>query len=423
MKTMKTKHLSIVFALISLVVLISGCADNDSTIANVEDNDFQPIVLTQEQETMVSAGNAFAMTLLEKVNAEQKGSFIISPISLQFVLGMVLNGAEGEVADEICRVLGFGSGEMEAVNDFYSRLIHELPDLDKLTQFTTVRSGLSSVNEPLKQSYIDAVSSKYEALFESVDFINNPQAVREKVNLWCSQNTNGMIPEMITEAETKDLGQVALMLLDATWFKGVWNIPFEKKNTEHGRFTREDGSTCRVPFMKSDGRMNVSGGSIYRAVKKYYGNGAYSMTVILPDKNDGVESVLALLHDGRDLVFSTQSTELWLPKFEIETSVDNYIPILNGMGMKKVFVDGALTQVFERRDIGCLNLIKQKSAIKVDEIGTEAASVTEAVVMDGSLIPNNSNSKVIFHADHPFIYLITEESTGTILFAGVYRGE
>ena len=202
---------SIMLAAITAVVLfVSGCEK-----APGEDNTYEPIVLSAEQGAMVTSGNTFALSLLGRVDAEEDGNYMISPMSIQFVLGMLLNGASPEAAEEIIQVLGFKDNNVATVNDFFGRLINEMPYLDKKTQVTTARSVLSSIKCPLSKTYISAVSSNYSALCESVDF-SKSAAVREKVNTWCAQHTNGMIKEMITKEEESSLSNYVALLLDAT---------------------------------------------------------------------------------------------------------------------------------------------------------------------------------------------------------------
>jgi serpin B len=402
------------------ILFFAGCGNNLSVTA--EDNEFEPIVLTMEQEAMVSSGNSFAISMLSQINAKESSSYIISPLSLQFVLGMLLNGAEEDAANEICQVLGYGSGGIVAVNDYCSRLIRELPTLDKLTQFVTARSILVSPTSPLRKTYAEIVVTRYNALCETVDF-SKPASIREKVNTWCSKNTNGLIPEMITQAdlERPNWSQLIALLLDASWFKGVWSDKFDKKETETEVFTREDGSTCRVKFMKKTDNFLWKPGTGVDFLKLPYGNGAYSMIIILPTKDLGIDEWLK-----GDVVipssFVQRKIEVWLPRFEIQTSVD-LKPVLQEMGIRKIFSASgtALAPMFE--SVGTmLSDVKQKATIRVDETGTEAAAVTEAGIWASST-GVGAESVFRFHADHPFLFLITESSTGAILSAGAYHGE
>ena len=414
---MRTQHF--IWALCVIGVMTMSLTTSCGNSLGVGDNPFEPIVLTQEQGAMVESGNLFAFSLQEQVEMKEAGNYIISPLSLQFILGMLVNGADPDVAEEILSVMGFETTDEAAVNEFCRRLIRELPQLDKLTSVTTARSILVSQDITLKTTYTEKVRSNYLALAESVDFSKSAE-VRKKVNNWCSQNTNGMIQEMVTEED--DLRGLSAILLDATWFRGIWTVKFDKNNTEKGDFIREDGTKITAKYMKKESQYPFLVSESFSAVKLPYGNEAYSMIVVLPNNGGRVKDMLAILKQKeiKSLKFdANHNVDLWLPMFDISSTVD-YKDYLVKLGMEKAF-PGSYSRMFEN-DSPELSLVRQKSAIHIDETGTEAASVTEAQFRYSS--PGTPVQPVVetFHADHPFLFMITEKSTGAILFSGAYKG-
>ena len=405
----------------TLVLLSMAGCENDTPVS-MEDNPYNPIVLTSEQEAMVSSGNQFALKLLAAVDAKTDDSYIVSPLGLQFILGMLLDGADGQTAQEICEVLGYGTDEAAAVSALCGRLIRELPELDKLTQVSSVRSVLTAPSLKLKTDYVSSVSETYKALFEQVDF-SETSAVREKVNNWCSKNTNGMIKEMLLKEDETWLSSVCAMFMDALWFKGVWTDKFDKSATASGPFTKADGTRTSVMYMKKtanfrcDPSLDGTGG--YLSLP--YGNGAYSMVIALPVADKTPQDLIRTLTQRGRLPkpgFPGIRTEVWLPRFEIEHKAE-YQDIMNALGMISAF---SPTANFSRMTDAKISLsrILQKAVIKVDESGTEAAAVTIATMEAAGMgLP----SKYVFHADHPFFFFITENSTGAILFAGKYCGK
>lgn len=414
---MIVRVIRIIPSLAGLLAITFACEGN----IRVDNNPYEPIVLTAEQEAMAHSGNLFSLSLLEQLDAIETGNYVISPLSLQYILGMILNGANPEVSDEICNVLGFETTELVSVNGYYGRLIREIPGMDKLTEVTGARTILSSNQYSLQSSFINQVDRFYQAQIETVDFADC-SSVRKKVNAWCQRNSNGMIDEMISKEEEKNLSSVAALLLDAISFKGVWTLPFNKPATASDYFTRSDGSKIKVKFMKKEAVYPILSSSNYRAIEIPFGNEAFSMRIILPNKDVDVSQLIASLKKTPVETmhfFTSNRVELWLPKFETRSETDCK-RVLESLGLNKAFATGAFPRMFD--DVSpTLSFIRQKAAISMDETGTTAAAITQAAMVAGA--PDGPvDTKIVFHADRPFLYLITEKSTGVILFAGSYKG-
>ena len=397
------------------VVSLNSC-EGDSPVV-VGENPYEPLGLTSEQEIMVNTGNQFALKLLAAVDAEAEGNYIISPLGLQFTLGMLLEGANGQTAQEICEVLGFRKDNVASVNEFYGRLIRELPTLDKLTDIISCRTVLTAPTLNLKEDYVSSVSESYQAHFEQVDF-SKTAAARNVINNWCSKNTNGMIREMVSEKEESYLKSVRAMFLDALWFKGLWMDKFNKKASGKDIFTREDGTKETVVYMKKTADFNASILGTHGSVSIPYGNGAYSMVVCLPNEGESTQDAIQrMIETGYipQLGYPGNPTELWLPRFELEYEA-NYERVLDKMGMPAAF--SALADFSKMSDEGLtIDRLRQKSAIKIDEDGTEAAAVTQAV-----MLATGAPSILQLYVNRPFLFFVTEKSTGAILFSGAYKG-
>jgi serpin B len=211
------------------------------------------------------------------------------------------------------------------------------------------------------------------------------------------------------------------ILMNALYFKGQWTDPFIKEFTDKVPFTKENGETAEVDMMKKyNATLAYREGDGFRAVSLPYGNGAYSMVILLPDSGKKPADVIAALGalnwpDFQKTLYS-QPVNIWLPKFKTGTTV-----VLNGllseMGMPLAFSDFADFKALSDYAL-CLTCVKQDAVIIVDEEGTEAAAVSTGMVGITSVPP----PAVDFHADRPFLYLITESDTGTILFAGKFGG-
>lgn len=408
------KHLALLFAFATIIVGSISCekiGDED-----LQDNPYKKLSLTTRSSDFASKGNAFAFNYIDRVNDAVEGDFFISPLSMQFLLGMVLNGAREQTADEICSVLGYGKGEIDAVNDYCLSMLKQLPDLDKRTKLTIANAIFVNKNYSLLNSYKTDVGKFYEAEVENLDFSKNSSSTKA-INKWCSDHTKGLVPEIIDSVDPRILAY----LLNAMYFKSQWKEKFPKGNTSKETFTDERGVKTTVQMMKNEKRFAYQDDDVIRAVCLPYGNGAYSMMVILPAEGKTLSDVTNYLEMSTWEDFQRRmvmcDVDLKLPKFETKFEI-TLNDILSAMGMPSAF-DPMKADFKAMSDAAmCLSVVKQKAAIKVDEEGTEAAVVS----MTGMAMAAYPGDHIVFHADRPFLYLITESSTGAILFAGKFSG-
>ena len=383
-----------------------------------KNNPYKKLNLTTKSAEFARQGNTFAFDFIDRINTAEEGDFIISPLSMQFLLGMILDGAQNGTADEICKVLGYGSGEVNAVNEYCLSMLEQLPSLDKKTKLSIANAIFVNKWYDLKDSYKSTVGKYYQAEVANLDFSDGAGSLKT-INGWCNKQTNGMIPKVLDKVSTDMLAY----LLNAMYFKSEWKEKFPKSNTASETFTAEGGATKKVPMMKNNKDFLYQDNDDFRVVRLPYGNGAFNMMVILPQPGKTLADVTMALKtaDWNEFLqmMVTCDVDLWLPKFETKYS-KKLNDILSEMGMPSAF--SAIAADFKAMSDAalCLSFVKQDAVIKVDEEGTEAAVVSSAGMMATSAVPGEH---IVFHADHPFLYLITENSTGAILFAGKYSGE
>lgn len=337
---------------------------------------------------------------------------------MQFLLGMILDGARGTTADEICNVLGYGAGEVDAVNEYSLSMLQQLPKLDKKTKLSIANAIVVNKRYPLLADYKATVSEFYDAEVTNMDFSDVNGAVK-KINKWCSDHTNGLVPKILDEVRESDLAY----LMNAMYFKSQWKEKFPKGNTSKEAFTTEGGARISVDMMKNNEDFMYQENDDFSAVCLPYGNGAYSMTVILPEKGKTLSEVVQTLDGSSWNAFIRSmvrcNVDIWLPKFETKYHI-KLNDILSAMGMPSSFDAGSADFKAMSDYALCLSFVQQDAIIKVDEEGSEAAVVSSAGMEATSVGPG---TRVVFHADRPFLYLITETSTGAVLFAGKYGGE
>ena len=383
-------------------------------VALAQENEPKSISLTQEERQLVEQNNDFAFRLMRE--ARTNDSQILSPLSITYALGMLNNGAAGKTREEINNVLGFGVAGADGINSFCRKLLTEAPKLDEET--TAEIANTIYVNNhwdyQLKEPFIEKAQQYYDATPEARDFYDD--ATCDVINQWASDHTHGMINKVLSEEEFVLCKDYVSFLLNALYFKGKWASPFNKEYTREESF---NGGT-KVPMMYQGGYYMYTENDLYQAIKLPYGNGSYLMTVYLPRQGKTVGDVLDKL-DGKSWQFYTnsRSVALKLPRIETGTEV-NLTPIMMALGMPTAF-DPSQAEFPDFCNYPTyIGLMKQLAKIKLDEEGTEAAAVTVIVGAPGSA---SQEQTAEFFATRPFLYIISEQSTGAIFFIGQYMGD
>lgn len=381
---------------------------------NVEFRDPLYIDLTQDERKLVENNNTFAFNLFRKTRTE--ASQVISPLSITYALSMQNNGAAGSTQQEICDVLGFS--DVDAQNAFCLRICN---DLSKAGYVDNTKVGISNtifVNQAmgwqLQSEFKQKVAYYYYANPEERDFSDGK--TRDVINQWASSHTNGMINQVLSEEEFNP--HAVSYLLNATYFKGVWSNPFKVENTKEEPFNNGDP----VPMMHKEWEyMKYYENDLYQAVWLPYGNKTYQIQVLLPREGKTLDDVVAHLNGENWQVqgWSTQ-VDLKLPRIETNSDID-LKRAMTELGMPTAFnpVDADFSKlcVDNQGQNIYIELMKQVAKIKLDEEGTEAAAVT-VIGGDTSSIPE----RAAFHANRPFLYIISEQSAGIILFIGQFTG-
>lgn len=383
----------------------------------------QSVQLTPEQRVFVKDNNKFSMNFLKTVNeGNQSGnSFVFSPLSITYVLGMVNDGSTGITEKELEETLGFHSGGIKAVNEYCKNLIENLPKADKNVTLDIANAIFLNKRYSLKEQFRQDMKRYYDAQAEALDF-GSPETLKH-INGWCKEKTNGMIPSII---ENVDVNMVSY-LLNAIYFKADWAAKFDPKNTRNETFTTERGGK-EMPMMHQDVYISYLKNETFSAVRIPYGNQMWSMTVMLPEEGKTTDDVINLLaqDDWKEFdnsLYQPYEVNLSLPRFETSSSTDDMagglISLLKKMGIRKVFDKENMEIVNIANAPLYIGMMRQKAAIKVNEKGSEAAAVTVAGMLNTAV---EEFPKADFHANRPFVYVISEASSGVILFVGKFNG-
>ena len=411
--------------------------DSDSILSN-ENNELRPIELTRGEQELVNNSNDFAFNLFRQMNITYgyfgnggcvipegydetlaSKSQIVSPISIIYALGMLNNGAAGETQTQINNVLGFGETGADGINAFCQKMLTEAPNLDKLTKVLIANNIYTNKGYQLLPDFTSKAKTFYDADVETRDF--NDGQTRGVINKWGSDHTMGMIPEVLKEGEFNP--DAVSYLLNAIYFKGAWAEKFDKANTKNEDFLTGTEKK-QVPMMHLEHEFNYTENELCQALRLPYGNGAYSMTILLPKEgktvNDVLETLTAKTWQQYQWMGGDAIVDVKLPSFESKSDI-NLKPIMKALGMPRAF-DQALAEFPKFCAVPTyIDLMKQVAKIKLNEEGTEAAAVTIIGMVEKADI--GGPRQVNFYANRPFLYVISEQSTGTVFFIGKYVGD
>ena len=412
------------FLLTSSILFFTNC-EKDNTIPKSELIPRKDILLTRAEQKFINDNNIFALELFKTVSQKEgHKSIVISPLAITIDLGMINNGAVGDTREEINKSIGFGNGTVEDFNMFCKSMLAQSSTVDPSITFETANAALvNSLFFPLKSDFIKAIEDNFSAEVINKDFAK--EDIKGLINRWCDKKTKGMIKELIHEPVSSD---EYAHFLTGTYFKGIWSNQFKKRDTEKGQFTCEDGNKLELIMMhQKSGFKMASIKGLCSVIVLPYGNGAYRMTILLPIEGKTISDIMRDLDSESWMTITNylgrigvEDVDLKLPVFETDFEVDLKETLID-MGINKAFTDADFSAMTDEKGV-YLNKVQHKAHIKVDEQGSEVAAVVDVATMGGmSLIPFQPKVRE-FHANKPFIYAITEVSSGALFFLGQFVG-
>ena len=371
------------------------------------------IELTADQISLIGSENLFAFDILKKVilNTDISENVIISPLSISYALSMTLNGASGATRDSMLKALRVSGITPEAINESYKNLTEALLSVDKRVLISIANSVWTENDFIVKQTFINILKNYYNA--ESKSFDINDAAAPDKINAWIEDKTNGLIKEMIDELNDNTV----MLLINAIYFKGKWQSRFDATKTVQEPFYKPGGSSSDVPMMKQKADFKVYQGDGFILAEFPYGQGNFVMDVILPDNRDGLDVLLPSLKEANFNTWIQQMNkreiDLSFPRFKYGYK-KQLKDILSSMGMGIAFTDFAdFSNISDQFDL-LINDVTHQAFIETNEEGTEAAAATIVDIGVTSMPP----PALVVKLDHPFIYLIRETTTNSIIFMG-----
>ena len=424
---------ALILGIIAGFTCIISCSDIDTvkvkdpiTISSPSPTEqITKVTLSDMQSGYVEAGNTMSFKFLKEIYCGE--NLICSPLSLQYAIAMAANGASGETLQEIIDFLGYGEEGIDALNEYSKTLLEQLPAVDLDVTLKVTDALLVNADFPLLPSFKKTVEESFYAAVDNMDF-SDPQQIAARINEWAKRNTNGFIDKVIEPSEIS--ADAVAYIMNALYFKAKWagdeySPMFREEGTKSENFTLNDGKTIKAAMMRNTRYHEYAEMDGYKVLVLPYANRKFNMYILLPDENN-IEGLIEKLQTSSwtDILANLKQdaeVHVTLPKFNIENK-HNLNDALNGLGVRKAFepASAEFNGMFTPKDdyYYWISKVIQKSRISVSEWGTEAGSVT-VVEMDGATDAGPGPKEVFFYADHPFVFIIGEETSGTILFEGV----
>lgn len=376
-----------------------------------------PEVSEKTMEALVAGNTQFALDLYAKVSTESDNVFY-SPFSVSEALTMVSAGARGETAKQMMETLNLDLEPSElhpAFNALDTKLMNLGEKPQKPTsepfQLTIANSIWGQTGENFKPEFVNTLGANYGAGLSTLDFVNGAEPARKEINAWVEEKTQERIKDLMPEGSVT--ADTRLVLTNAIYFKASWMADFQKEATQQGDFTLRDGSKVKADLMNQVAFFDYAEMDGFKAVALPYDGGDASMLVLLPEDLAKFEASLSAdtLNDTV-AALEKKNVALTLPKFEF-TAPLTLTHTLKAMGMADAFSDSADFSGIADAGLSISEVI-HKAFVAVDESGTEAAAAT-GISMRVTSMPAEP---VKFKADKPFIFVIRDNTTGSVLFMG-----
>jgi serpin B len=419
-------------ALLLLGSLVAGCGGGgQGNVVQADKPRLEPDATAAELEALAAGNSAFAFDLYQKLRQEGEGNLFYSPYSISAALAMTYAGARGGTEQEMADTLRFTLPQAQLHPAFNALDItltgqggeeadesEDAAESGDAFQLSIANALWGQEGYEFLPEFLDTLAQNYGAGMRTLDFVQETETARQTINRWVEENTEGKIVDLLQPGMLNSM--VRLVLTNAIYFNGKWALPFEANDTHDETFHRLDGSTVQVPMMSQTGGFRYTEGDGYQAVELPYRDSNMSMVLVLPAESrfEEIEAAFSaqMLQDvGEALDF--EQVHLTVPKFEFESEFE-LGEALVAMGMASAFGlggDGADFSGMTGDRALAISAVIHKAFVAVDEEGTEAAAATAVIMLEAAAPMDEA---VEIKLDRPFLFLIRDGETGTVLFVG-----
>jgi serpin B len=372
----------------------------------------------KDRPALVEGNTRFACDLYARLR-ESAGNVVYSPYSISTALAMTRAGARGQTAEEMDRVLHFGLPQ-ERLHPAAGALARALGGADsrkRSYQLTVAHALWGQKNYGFLDEFLTLTRTHYGAALTEVDFINARQEARKTINAAVAKQTQGKVKDLLQPEHLKPITR--LVLTNAVYFKAEWDSKFARETTQSLAFRVSAERKVDVPTMTQTAMFNYLEGDTFQLLELPYAGKELSMLVLLPRKANGLAELEKSLAQEKLAEWQGKmrpaTVVVFLPKFK-STGSFQLKPVLWAMGMERAFdmeradfsgMDGGSGPLF-------IQDVIHKTFVDVNEEGTEAAGATAVVIGLGGVPPEGAT----FRADHPFVFWVRDNRSGSVLFAG-----
>ena len=392
--------------------LFAGCNLPGDTV----DDDLN---ITEKTARLIEAENQFGFELYKNIftSETEYENIMVSPLSVSLALAMTYNGANGETKTAMEKTLKVYGLTPEDINTSYRDLVNALKSLDPKVLLEIANAIFYRDDFQVENDFVSINKNYYDAEVSALDFGNEQQSL-ETINGWVAEKTHDKIESIIDRISRNHV----MFLLNAIYFKGSWQKEFNEESTKKLPFYLENGETIETEMMQRLDTLPWMKNDLFSAIELSYGKGNYNMCVFLPETGRTLDEIINKLDKENwetwmESFQETQSVDIKLPKLKYEYEI-TLNDVLTEMGMGIAFTGAADFTGINRGGGLNIDYVKHKTFIEVNEEGTEAAAVTVVAIERTSA---GGPEKVPFYVNRPFMYAITEKSTGAVLFMGTVK--
>ncbi len=373
----------------------------------------EQIVVNNKTQQLIHNNNQFGLELFQTVlaNEDSTKNVMISPLSATLALAMTYNGAAGNTKTAFENTFHLNGLTTTEINQSMLDLCDALVSVDKLVKMKIANSIWYRNTFQVEDDFINTNKKYYHAEVAALDF-TNPNS-KNTINNWVDNQTDHKIPSIVDNIKSTDI----MFLINALYFKGDWKSEFKTANTENKPFHLSNGDVKQVPTMSQETEMGFYNSDLFTAVELPYGRGNFSMFLMLPNEGKTLAELENALtqenwQNWMENMGGPAKMTINLPKFKFEYARPMKNDLIK-LGLGIAFTDSAdFTKINSGVELS-ISRVKQKTYVEVNEEGTTAAAATFVAVGVTSAGPGE-----VISFDHPFLFAIKENTTGSILFIG-----
>ena len=371
-----------------------------------------------EMKALVEGNTAFALQLYGKLRSTE-GNLALSPYSISSALAMTYAGARGQTARQMEQALHFDRSKND-LHPLFGRLDKALNAAQGNNELNIANSIWPQAKYPFRQEFLSLLKKDYGATVTPLNYEREAEAARVTINQWVDDKTRHKIAEIIGPRVLDE--STRMVLVNAIYFKGTWATPFPEYATRPDKFYSKPDTTATVPFMHKHGQFSYGENDQLQLIALPYVGRKLEMLILLPRSRDGLGQLENSLTGASLSAWTSgmrdEQVEVALPKFKMSSGFD-LAQTLKALGVKDAFdsekadfsgMDGKPHWLY-------ISAVLHKAYVDVNEKGTEAAAATAVVTMLGAARPPVEPPRE-FRADHPFLFVIRDSTTGSILFMG-----